>query len=167
MIFAFYPTVAVKLGDERYVFERSSLMFKEIAELEVVSGLSYGEWEQELRRYSIRAVAMLVHVLRKRAGVPSDFETMDFAADDLDCVPLHPDGREFTAQEIADDITKRLEEAKGPTPAAEAASGQTPSSDITPSTSPSSQSDTTFAPGSGNGSPGGTSKGSKRTRTRT
>jgi hypothetical protein len=168
MIFAFYPKVAVKLGDERYEFDRSSLMFSEVVAIETASGYSYGEWEQDLRRYSIRAVAVLVHVLRKRAGVPSDFDTLDFAADDLDVVPLHPDGTEFTAQEVADDIGKRLEEAKDPTGAAgNATSGQTPDTGSTPSTSLTLPASTGSSPGSGNGSPGATSKGSKRTRTRT
>lgn len=167
MIFAFYPKVAVKLGDERYEFDRNSLMFTEVVDIETVSGYSYGEWEQDLRRYSIRAVAALVHVLRKRAGVPSDFETMNFAADDLDVVPLHPDGREFTAQEVADDIGKRLEEAKVPTGAATAAPAETPSTESTESTSLISPASITSAPGNGNGSAGGTSRGSKRTRTRT
>ena len=70
----------MKLGDERYVFDRSSLMFREVQEIEKATSLSYAEWEQQLGRYSITAVAALVHVLRRRAGVPSDFATLDFAA---------------------------------------------------------------------------------------
>ncbi len=172
MIFAVYPRVAVKLGDERYEFDRASLMFPEVVEIENVTGMSYGEWEAQLSRYSIRAVAALVHVLRRRAGVASNFAAINFAAADLDVVPLHEDGREFTAQEVADDITKRVteaEEAANPTSAtagpAAVASGPVPQ--VTSSTGLTSPGSTTSGPGNGNGSPGVTSRSSKRTPTRT
>lgn len=145
MIFSLYPRVAVKLGDERYEFDRSSLMFTEVVEIENVTGLSFGEWQFELGRYSIRAVAGLLHVLRKRAGVPSDFETMNFAADDLDVTPLHDDGTEFTAAEVAGDIQRRGQEAQDPTAAA---NGHGPQA-ATASTSRSSPANTESGPGSG------------------
>lgn len=170
MIFNLYPRVAVKLGDERYEFDRASLMFSEVVELENVTGYSYGEWQSELGRYSIRAVAGLLHILRRRAGVPSDFAAMNFAAADLDVAPLHDDGREFTADEVAADITKRAAEAREaanpPTataaPAA-VASGPTPDTNGISRSSPAS---ITSGRGNGNGSPGGTSRSSKRTPTR-
>lgn len=169
MIFNLYPRVLVKLGDERYEFDRASLMFSEVVELENVTGYSYGEWQSELGRYSIRAVAGLLHILRRRAGVPSDFGSMNFAAADLDVVPLHDDGREYTAGEVAADITKRAAEAReaaNPTSATAGtvavASGQTPGTNGTSRSSPAS---ITSGRGSGNGSPGGTSRSSKRTPT--
>lgn len=135
MIFNLYRHVRVKLGDESYDFERSSLMFQEVVALEDATGYSFGEWQSELGRYSIRAVAGLLHILRKRAGVPSDFETLNFSADDLECVPLHEDGTEFTQAEVVEDIERRAREAReGPTGAA-AANGSSPAD--TPSTSPS------------------------------
>ena len=169
MIFNLYPRVLVKLGDERYEFDRASLMFSEVVEIEAVTGYSYAEWESDLRRYNIRAVAALLHVLRKRAGVPSDFGAMNFAAADLDTVPLHPDGREFTTAEVEADITRRVEEAReaaNPTSATAApvapASPPTPGSNGTSRSSPGS---TVSARGNGSGSPGGISRSSKRTPT--
>ena len=115
MIFLYFRRVRVKLGDEAYDFERSSLMFTEVVELETATGLSFGEWQSELGRYSIRAVAGLLHILRKRAGVPSDFDTLDFGAYTMDCVPLHEDGTEFTAAEMMEDIGRQNREAlEGP-----------------------------------------------------
>jgi hypothetical protein len=167
MIFAAYPKVAVKLGDERYEFDRASLMFPEVVEIETVSGLSYGEWLTGLSRYSIRSVAALLHVLRRRAGVASNFATINFAVDDLDVVPLHEDGSEFTAAEVADDITKRLA-APDPTSATDepVALDAPPRTQVTSGTSLTSPGSTTSAPGNGNGSPGVTSRSSKRMPTR-
>lgn len=161
MIFNLYSRVRVKLGDEAYDFDRSSLMFKEVVDLENATGLAFGEWQAELGRYSIRAVAGLLHVLRKRAGVPSDFETLDFAADQLDVIPLHEDGTEFTAQEVADDIARRLKEAQNPDP-----TGGADSQPVTTApTSRTSPGPTASAPGNGKSSRGATSGSSSRTRT--
>ncbi len=158
MIFSLYRHVRVKLGDEAYDFERSSLMFTEVVAIEDATGLSFGEWQSELGRYSIRAVAGLLHVLRKRAGVPSDFETLNFSADDLECVPLHEDGTEFTMAEVTEDIGRRQREAReGPTSAAEPAAtaeGQPPGT--TANTSSPSPNGSESAPGSGTSSPGPT-----------
>jgi hypothetical protein len=159
MIFAAYPRVVVKLGDERYEFDRASLMFPEVVEIETVSGLSYGEWVTGLSRYSIRSVAALVHVLRRRAGVASNFAAINFAVDDLDVVPLHEDGTEFTAAEVSDDIAKRLapEDPTSATAAPVDSGGDGPEPVTTAPTSPSSQSDSISGHGSSNGSPGETS----------
>jgi hypothetical protein len=122
MIFAFFPRVAVKFGPgERHIFDRATLMFSEVQEIEKVTSLSYAEWEDGLRRYSITAVAALLHILRKRDGQPSDFATMQFAAADLDCVPVHADDREYTREEIAAEVAQQLAPAPngaGPTLAA-------------------------------------------------
>lgn len=169
MIFNLYPRVVVKLGEERYEFDRSSLMFAEVVEIENVSGYSYGEWQSELGRYSIRAVAALVHVLRHRAGVPSDFKAMSFAAADLDVVPLAADGHEMSAAEVADDVARRAEEAREaanpPTATAAPVAADSSSPDGTNGTRLSSPGSITSGPGNGNGSPGGTSRSSKRTPT--
>jgi hypothetical protein len=160
VIFSFYRRLAVKLGEERYEFDRSSLMFTEVVEIENATGLAYGEWQAELGRYSIRAIAGLLHVLRQRAGVPSDFETLNFAADDLDVVPLKDDGTEMTAGEVAEDIARRIGEARKPGPtgaAVSAASGENQQPVTTVSTSPSSPATTESAPGNGSISPGQTS----------
>lgn len=171
MIFNLFPRVVIKLGDERYVFDQSTLMFPEVAEVERVTGLSYGEWVQQLHRYYITAIAALVHVLRKRAGVPSDFATLNFAAADLDVVPLHDDDSEFTAEEVVAELARRLAQPQqngaGPTLAAdapEAPSGEDGSTPRQP-TSPSSPPATTSGPGSGKGSRTRTGSSSKRTRT--
>ena len=60
-----------------------------------------------------------------RAWHGPDFGTMDFPVDGFDVIPLHDDGSEFTAEEVAADITRRLEEAENPVPttAAPAAGG--------------------------------------------
>jgi len=165
VIFNLYKRVAVKLGEERYVFDRDELMFTEVVEIEKATGLSFGEWQQELARYSIMALGGLLHMLRKRAGVPSDFETMNFNAYDIDVVPLHDDGTEFTPEDVAADITRRLEEAKNPVPtiaagAAASAAGQEP--ETTPSMSLTSLSGSGSAHGNGNGSHGGSSRSSKK-----
>jgi hypothetical protein len=164
LIFNLYPRVVLKVGEERYVFDRSSLMFTEVIEVEKASGLSFGEWQQELGRYSLMAVGALLHVLRKRAGVPSDFETMNFAVDDFDCVPLHEDGSEFTAEEVTADLARRMEEAQNPVPtiaAGAAASGDGQEPGTTKSTNRTSRSVSTSGPGSGKSSRGGSSRGSK------
>ena len=167
MIFNLYRHVRVKLGDEVYDFERSSLMFTEVVEIENATGLSFGEWQSELGRYSIRAVAGLLHVLRKRAGVPSDFETLNFAADDLEVVPLKDDGTEMTPAEVTEDIQKRVEESRaaGPTSAPGSADGDSEPTGTTASTSPSSPNGTESAPGNGTSSPGPTSTSSAATPT--
>lgn len=161
MIFKLYSRVAVKLGDERYEFDQKSLMFTEMVAIEDASGLSFAEWGEELGRYSIRAVAALLHVLRKRAGVPSDFQTLNFPVADLDVIPLKDDGTEMTAQEVADDLVRRAEEAAGPTRAAASAAGGDGTAATTVSTSPSSPNGSASAPGSGKSSQRATSSSSK------
>lgn len=170
MIFNLYPRVVVKLGEERYVFDRDKLKFTEVVEIEKATGLSFGEWQQELARYSIMALGGLLHMLRKREGVASDFETMDFNAYDIDVVPLHEDGREFTAAEVAADITRRMEEAKQPpvpTIAADAAAKEDDREPgTTANTSPTSRNGSASAHGSGNGSRGASSRSSGKQPTR-
>lgn len=170
MIFRLFPRVAVKLGDERYIFDRATLMFTEVQEIEKAAGLSYGEWDYELGRHSITAIAALLHVLRQRAGQPSDFKSMNFAAASLDVVPLHDDDREYTPEEIAAELDRRVREAAegaGPTRAAGApgvpsgGTGSTPrqlTKGLSPSTSESGH-------GNGNGSHGRTGSTAKRTLT--
>jgi hypothetical protein len=164
LIFQFYSVVAVKLGDERYVFDRDELRFKEVVEIEKATGLSFAEWQQELGRLSIMALGGLLHMLRKRAGVPSDFETMDFRAAEFDVVPLHEDGSEFTVEEMAADVAKRLEEAANPVPtiaAGEAASGDGQEPGTTKSTSRTSARNSTSGRGNSKSSRGGSSRSSK------
>ena len=170
MIFTLYPRVAVKLGAESHVFDRSRLMYTEVVEVERVTGLSYPEWLDQLGEYRITAVAALLHVLRKRADQPSDFGSLQFNVADLDVVPLHDDGREFTAQEVADDLRQRIEKAKtdgdaGPTRAAAEAVAPG-SSPVTSGTSLSSPNGSASARGNGRSSPGRTSPSAKRTSTR-
>jgi len=154
LIFGLYRHVRVKLGGEAYDFDRSSLMFSEVVEIENVTGLSFGEWQADLGRYSIRAIAGLLHVLRKRAGVPSDFAALDFAADDLDVIPLREDGTEMTAAQVAEDVQRRVAEAReGPTVPGDSPPGPGPA-EITPGTSPGSPNGTESARGNGTGSPG-------------
>jgi hypothetical protein len=70
VIFALYEKVAVKVGDEEsHVFDHDELLLSQVQEIEKVTGMSWGEWEVELRRYSATAVAALLHSLRKRVGV--------------------------------------------------------------------------------------------------
>jgi hypothetical protein len=170
LIFTLYPRVAVKLGDESHVFDRSRLMYTEVAEIEKVTGLSYPEWLDQLGEYRITAVAALLHVLRKREGQPSDFGSLQFNVADLDVIPLHDDGREFTAGEVADDLRKRVEEAtkeKGAGPTRAAAVAVAPeSSPGTTGTNLSSPPISVSAPGNGNGSHGRTSPSVRRTSTR-
>jgi hypothetical protein len=173
MIFTLYPRVVVKLAGESHVFDRARLMYTEVAEIEKVTGLAYPEWLDGLGQYRITAVAALLHILRKRDGQPSDFGSLQFNVAEFDVVPLHDDGREFTAQEVADDVKRRIEEAQkdagaGPTRAADApAASPGPPPPVTSSTSLTSPASTTSAPGNGNGSPGVTSRSSKRTPTLT
>jgi hypothetical protein len=168
LIFNLFPRLVVKLGeDEKHVYDRGRLMFTEVAEIEKVTGQSYMEWERDLGRYSITAIAALLHVLRKRADMASDFGTMQFNAAELDCVPLHENDSEYTAQEIADHITGRLAgAAPDPTSATAAAvehlAGQPTPATSTPGSSPSGSAS---APGSGTSSPGATSSAASPTST--
>lgn len=169
MIFQFYSVVAVKLGDERYVFDRDQLMFQEVVTIEKATGLSFAEWQQELGRLSIMALGGLLHMLRLRAGVTSDFETMNFRTTELDVVPLHEDGSEFTVEEMAADVAKRMEEAANPVPtiaAGAAASGDGQEPGTTKSTSRTSPNGSASARGSGKSSRGGSSRSSKPAPTR-
>src|SRR5260221_6525111 len=87
-------------------------MYSEVVEIQRVTEMSYGEWERELGRFSITAVGALLHVLRKRPDLPSDFATMQFNMADLAVTPLHDDGTEFTAGEVTADVLKRVDEAR-------------------------------------------------------
>lgn len=169
MIFNLYGRLVVKLGDERYVFDRSRLMYTEVAEIEKVTGLSYGEWEREIGRYSITAIAALVHVLRKREGVPSDFAVMQFNAAQLDVVPVRDDGTEYTPAEVTADLAKRMAEATaGPVPTRgdeAAVAAEAPAMEATTITSPSSPNGSASAHGNGRSSPGATSSLARRTST--
>jgi hypothetical protein len=168
MIFNLWPRVVVKLGaDERHVFDRKRLMFAEVQEIERVTKLSFGEWQSELGRYSITAVAALLHVLRRRDGMASDFATMEFAANDLDVVPLHDDDTEYTPEEATAELTKRMQEATGgpgPTLAAAAPAAAPGASSPTPaSTSAPSQRSSGSAPGNGSSSRTRISSAARRT----
>jgi hypothetical protein len=169
LIFNLYSRVAVKLGDETHIFDRARLMYTEVAEIEKVTQLSYAEWERELGRFSIGAVAALLHVLRRRADMPSDYASLQFNVADLNIVPLHEDDREFTAEEVQADVLRRMEEARGngavPTSATAAAVAPESPPPGTTITSPSSPSGITSVPGNGSSSRGVTSRSSSRTRT--
>jgi hypothetical protein len=164
LIFSLYPRVKLKLGGEEHVYDASRLMFTEVAEIEKVTGQTYMEWERSLHKYSISAIAALLHVLRKRAGTPSDFLTMEFNAADLECIPLREDGTEFTAPEIVEDIRKRLNPpAEEPDPTTAAAEGGTTTDQApepqAPATttngiSPISPLSSASSPGNGSTSPG-------------
>jgi hypothetical protein len=167
LIFNLYSKVIIKAGDESYEFDRSSLMYQEVVQIEEASGLSFGEWQTELGRYSLKAVGALIHILRIRAGVPSDFAKMDFPVDGFDVIPLHGDGSEFTAEEVAADITRRLAEAQEPVPTGAADPAANPPPVTTASTSRTSVSATTSALSNGTSSRGATSRSSKRQPTRT
>jgi hypothetical protein len=158
MIFTLFPRFMVKLGnDEKYVFDRARIMYTEVVEIEKVTGLPYIDWDQQLGKFSITAVAALIHVLRKRAGVPSDFASMQFNVKDLDVMPVHDDGTEYTMDEVTTELRKRAEDGEAalaalPTQGADEASpGSLPTS--APSTPASSPSSSTYAPGNGTGSP--------------
>jgi len=169
LIFNLYSRVKLKLGDEEHIFDRGRLMYSEVVEIQRVTELSYAEWERELGRFSITAVGALLHVLRKRADMPSDFATMQFNVADLAVTPLHDDGTEFTADEVTADVLKRVDEARGngsvPTSATAGAVAPENPLEATTITSLSSPGDTGSAPGNGSGSPGATSRSSRRTRT--
>lgn len=174
MIFDLWPRVVIKLGDERHVCELEKLMFADVVEIEKATGLSYAEWMEQLQRHSIFAIAALLHVLRKRDGMPSDFKTMNFAAFDLKVRPLRDDGTEFTDEEAVADLARREEEARtakangaGPTRAADGPGNPSGEPRSTPRqlTSPSLPASTESGRGNGNGSRTGTGLSSRRTRT--
>jgi len=163
LIFNLYPRVVIRAGDESYEFDRSTLMYQEVVQIEEASGLSFGEWQTELGRYSLKAVGALIHILRIRAGVPSDFAKMDFPVDGFDVIPLHDDGSEYTREELtpeklAADIAKQME----PVPTGAAAPAANPPPVTTASTSPTSPNGSGSGPGNGTASRGRSSKGSKR-----
>jgi hypothetical protein len=172
LIFRLFTRVAVKLGDERHVYDRKTFTFADAQAVEEATGLAYPEWEFQLYRGSVTAVAALLHALRVRDGVPSDFKTMSFNMQDLDPVPLHDDDSEYTAGEVAEELDRRIKEAAGandagPTPAADASaapSGEDRSAPPRP-TSPSSPAVT--ASGRGNGTSSRTRTGSSSRRTQT
>ena len=170
MIFNLYSRVKLRLGDEEHVFDRSRLMYSEVVEIQRVTEMSYAEWERELGRFSITAVGALLHVLRKRADLPSDFATMQFNVADLAVTPLHDDGTEFTAGEVTADVLKRVDEARGNGPVPTSATGGAVAPESLPGattiTSLSSPPVTGSVPGSStSGSPGVISRSSRRTRT--
>ena len=172
MIFSQFTRVVVKLGDEAHVYDRKTFTFLDAQRIEEATGLAYPEWEWQLFRSSVTAVAALLHVLRLRDGVASDFKSLAFNMSDLDYVPLHDDDSEYTADEITEEIARRIREAQpgaGPTPAAgapEAPSGEDHSQPPRP-TSPSSPAVTASGRGSGTGSRTRTGSSSGRTRTPT
>lgn len=166
MIFNLYSRVLVKIGDEeQHIFDATRLMYTEVAEIEKCTGQSYGEWRRQLGQYSITAIGALLHVLRKRDDMPSDFATMQFNAAQLDVVPLHEDDREFTAAEVEADMEKRLAdaaEAANPTRAAAVAvAPENGSKPVTSISSLSSPKDSTSGRGSGRSSSGKTSASSR------
>jgi hypothetical protein len=173
LIFNLYQRIAIKVGDdEKHVFDRKRLMFTEVAEIEKVSGLSYAEWVQELGRYSAAGIGPLVHILRKRAGTPSDYATLQFNMAEFDAVPLKDDGTEYTPAEVAADLARRVKEANadgdaGPTLAAAGAVAPETAPGLTsePSTLVSSLNGSGSGRGSGSGSPGRTSSAARRTAT--
>jgi hypothetical protein len=172
LIFNLYPRVVVKLGDESHVFDRSRLMFTEVAEIEKVTGLAWADWLEQLSEYRITAVAALLHILRRRDGQPSDFGSIEFNVADLDVVPLHDDDREFTPEEVADDLKRRVEEAQRektsgpPTSATAAPVAPAAAPEGTTLTSLSSPNGSASARGNGTGSRGRTSARARRTSTR-
>lgn len=171
MIFSWFTRVVVKVGeDEKHIFDQNRIMLTEVTEIEKVSGLSYMEWKLELNRFAMSAVAPLIHVLRKRANMPSDFATMQLNVADLDVLGLKEDGTEMTPAEMLADIERRKTEAEAaanPTPAAGVAaeSAVPPPSPAMNGTSRSSPNGTASSPGTGTSSRGKTSAGSKLTPT--
>ncbi len=169
-----FTRVAVKLGDESHVYDRKTFSFADAQRVEEATGLAYPEWEWQLGRGSVTAVAALLHVLRLRDGMPSDFKLMSFSMQDLDSVPLHDDDSEYTAEEVGDEVARRVREAQapadpGPTPAAgapEPPSGEDRSQPPRP-TSPSSPAVTASGRGSGTSSRTRTGSSSRRTLTGT
>jgi hypothetical protein len=170
LIFNLYDRFKIKLDGEEHVFDRSRLMYTEVAEIEKVTGLSYGEWERELARHSITAIAALIHVLRKREGQASDFATMQFNAASLEIAPLRDDGTEMTPAEITADLAKRMADAAaGPGPIrgdVAAVPAEAPALEATTITSPSSLNGSTSGRGNGSSSRGGTSSPARRASTR-
>lgn len=166
MIFNLYSRVLVKVGDEeQHIFDATRLMYTEVAEIEKCTGVSYGEWRRQLGEYSITAIGALLHVLRKRDNMPSDFATMQFNAADLDVIPLHEDDSEFTAADVEADLKKRMAEnaeAVNPTRAAAVAvapeNGSKPVTNISSLSSPSGSGS---GRGSGRSSSGKTSASSR------
>ncbi len=162
MIFSLFSRVVVKVGeDEQHVFDRDRLMYTEVAEIEKITGQSYLEWRLELERFSITAVAALLHILRKREGMPNDFATMQFNVSSVDVTPLKEDGTEMTREEWLADLEARRKAAEpDPTPAVAAESARPPIP-ATNTSSPSSPSTTASARGNGKSSHGASSAGSK------
>jgi hypothetical protein len=171
LIFNLYSRLLVKVGDgERHVFDRGRLMYTEVAEIEKVTGLAYPEWLDQLAAYKITAVAGLLHILRKRDGQPSDFGSMQFNVADLDVIPLHDDGTEFTPAEVVEDVQRRVAEAQqpedaGPTLAAGDAAVQPEVTPVTTGISPSSLNGSGSGRGNGSGSRGRISPSARRTST--
>jgi hypothetical protein len=166
MIFTWYSRFKIKVGEEEeYIFDRTRLMYTEVAEIEKCSGLTYGEWEYALRRYSITALAPLLHVLRKREGVTSDWAVMQFNAAQFDCIPVHDDDSEYTVEELEADLAKRTgKDAAEPDPTRAGAGAVPPEPSPPPATTTSSRSSPNgSASGRGNGtsSPGATSPSSR------
>jgi hypothetical protein len=174
LIFQFFTRVAVKLGDESHVYDRKTFTYADAVRVEEATGMSYAEWEWRLLRSSITAIAALLHVLRVRDGVPSDFKAMAFNAADLDYVPLHDDDSEFTADEITEDIARQMGEARAaadPGPTRAAAEPELPFGEEGPAsprlTSLSSPASTASGRGNGTGSRTRTSSSSRKTPTST
>jgi hypothetical protein len=174
LIFRMFTRVAVKLGDERHVYDRKTFTFADAQAVEEATGLTYPEWEFQLGRGSVTAYAALLHVLRVRDGVASDFKTMSFNMADLDAVPLHDDDSEYTPGEVAEEADRRIKEAAGgndagPTPAADAPAVPSGEDHLAPPrpTSPSSPAVTASGRGSGSTSRTRTGSSSRRTQTPT
>jgi hypothetical protein len=158
MIFNLFPRVVIEIGDaEQYVYDRARLMYTEVAEIEKVTGQSYMDWSRDLGQFRITAIAGLIHVLRKRESVPSDFLSMQFNAADLDVTPIHEDGSKYTQDEMTAELRERKDKAEaelngGPIRAS-AGAGAAGSHPISaPSTPASSPSTSTSGPGNGTGS---------------
>jgi hypothetical protein len=173
LIFRMFTRVAVKLGDERHVYDRKTFTFADAQAVEEATGLAYPEWEFQLGRGSVTAYAALLHVLRVRDGQPSDFKALAFNMADLDAVPLHDDDSEYTAQEVAEELERRIREARDrdnpPTLAADeqdSPSGEPPSAQPRP-TSPSSPAFTASSRGNGTSSRTRTGSSSRQTLTPT
>lgn len=164
MIFNLYSRVKVKVGDEEHIYDATRIMYTEVAEIQKVTGTLYAQWRQDLGDYSITAIAALLHVLRKRQGLPSDFAAMQFNVAELDVIPLHDDDSEFTAAEIEADLKQRMAAAgvaANPTSAtAGAVAAETPGR-ATSTSSRSSRKGSGSGRGNGSGSSGGTSASSR------
>ena len=171
MIFSLFTRVNVKLGEETYLFNSERIMFSEVQEIEKLTGLSYMEWRVELNRFTSTACAALLHILRKRAGVASEFATMQFNMADFDVRPVKDDGEEMTPAEMAAELERRRAEAESaPDPTRSAgeeipAVAPEPSPAATNGTSPSSPGSTASGRGNGKGSAGRSSAGSRLTPT--